>query len=47
MACNPAMFILQFAHIDELESLLGRVNSEILLPSQSMLEFLSLLSTES
>lgn len=44
MAYNPAVFILQFAHIDELEGLSGRVNSEILLPSQSVLEFLSLLS---
>lgn len=44
MACNPAVFILKFAHVDELESLSRRVSSEILLPSQSVLEFLSLLS---
>lgn len=35
------MFIL-CAHVDEIEDLLERIDSEILVPSQCMLEFLSL-----
>lgn len=42
VACNSAVFILLCACVGETEDLLGRISFGILLPSQCVLEFLSL-----